>query len=195
MTNADLKRNHRTGAGFLSSWHKGSCCCINHVKRITFRTTPCGRCNPSSALALLATNGKNTVVILWIGCAASAIHRSLLHIAGFLLSTGQSPCLAQVVSVTFFDTAAGGQPVLQSTGFAQLLRTAAPLHPVLFPGCGGRGRSFYRGAYSFYRGTPPGGCRSRFGSWGRRYCCNHRRSAVRHSGEMPCCHGRVLRWL
>ena len=91
-----------------------------------FEQRKCGRWLASSALLLLATHGKNTIVILWIGCGASAVHRFPPRIAGFLLSAGQSSCAAQAVSVTIFDTAAASLPFLQSTGFAQFLHAAVP---------------------------------------------------------------------
>ena len=42
----------------------------------------------SFPVLLLATNGKNTVVILWIGCGASAVHQCPPPSAGFPFAVG-----------------------------------------------------------------------------------------------------------
>ena len=119
-------------------------------------------------ILLLATNGANTVVILRIGCAASAVRRCHPRSAGFSPAVGLSPDQAKVDGGTTACTAVVGLPAPLPSFPEGFLRTAPPVHPGILPGCGEKNRTLCPGGGIPCTHIPPGGCRSSNGSSAQR---------------------------
>ena len=119
-------------------------------------------------IALLATNGANTVVIWKIGYGASAVRQCPPRAGGFPPAVGRSLDPAQVGGET---TACRAVAVLSAPlpSFpGRIPHTSPPVHPGILPGCGGRSRNPCHGCGIPYRHILPGGCRSSIGSSAQR---------------------------
>ena len=129
----------------------------------------------SSARSLLATNAANTVVILRIGCGASAVRRCPLRAAGFLPSIGRSLGSTQADGRTTACTAVEVRLAPQPSFPGGSLRTSPLVHRGTLPGCGGKNRSVSHGCGIPCTHILPGGCHSSNGSLAQRVDRSYRR--------------------